>query len=411
VAALRSVGIPAKVKFTWVEFYNGTDWLPLYPMDSKNLGKTDATEASKQEYVKKGGVRAITTKNGLPFSPGDPNWGIARFNDGGWDHLKDEPDNGWASITPGKYLFTAAARNTNGDVLVYAKPITVTSNKGIEITVPLDLPMEMLSADERLVRRLDKIADFTLQDKEGILYNFKQVLSENNVLLVFFTLESEPSIRMLPLIQSIVDKSKSVDVKILAVLTGGEYKYNESINYITFPILLDKDMSVAKQFIPDILAKKTDIMPSILLVNKSGEIVLWKEGYNLAINDMLVDVFNTLLGKKPVSTNLEALQNHVKIREVDLDGLDYAKKGLDHLSAGDYPKAVEYYKKALDAFPDISELWYGYACALSRNNDIDEAFVALKKAIELGYKDFTWMKKDTDLENLKKDARFGELLK
>jgi hypothetical protein len=269
VAALRSTGIPARVKSTWLEFFNGSDWAPFYPMDSQNLGNREATEASKREYAKKGGVMGITTRNGSSFSPGRPNWGIARFSDGGWDYLKDEFGNGWASVTPGKYLFTAAARNKDGNVLVYARPITVLSGKGTEITVPLDLPVEMLSNDEHLDRKLKNLNDLTL----------------------------------------------------------------------------------------------------------------------------------------------ETLENRIKTREVDLAGLDYAEKGFEYLTSGDYPRAVEYYRMATDASPDISEIWYNYACALSRNNNVDEAFDALRKVIEFGYENFAWMIKDPDLENLRKDKRFEAIVK
>jgi hypothetical protein len=299
VAALRSTGIPARVKSTWLEFYNGTDWAPLYPMDSRNLGNTQATEASKREYAKRGGVRAVSTKNGLPFSPGEPNWGIARFEEGGWNHMKDESGNGWASVTPGKYLFTAAARNTNGDVLIYTKPITVTSNKGMEITVPLDLPIEMLSNSERLVRKLDNLPDFPLEDRKD---------------------------------------------------------------------------------------------------------------YNLLMNVVLVDAFNTLPANESSATTLDALHNRVGIKEVGLAGLDYAEMGFDYFNAGDFPKAVEYYKQATYDLPGISEIWYNYACALARNNNLNEAFAALKKAFELGSNNLAWIKKDPDLENLRKDNRFGEIL-
>jgi hypothetical protein len=324
-AALRSVGIPAKVKSTWVEFYDGTDWKPLYPMNSENLGKTEATETSRQEYAKKGGVRAITTKNGFAFSPDEPNWGVARFNDGGWDYLKSESSNGWASVTPGKYLFTAAARNANGDVLIYARPMMITSNRGMELTVPLDLPVEMLSTEERLVRKLDNTPDFVLQDKNGKSYNFRQILLDKNILLVLFTLESETSIKMLYSIQSLVDTAASKDVTILAILINRKGMIDKRLKHINVPVLLDKDMLVAGQFIPDVTAINRDIPPSILLFNRNGELLLWKEGYNLAVNHMIIDAFNTLLGKMSATPTLEALDTQVKLREVDLVGLD--KKG------------------------------------------------------------------------------------
>ncbi|HLD35235.1 MAG TPA: transglutaminase domain-containing protein [Planctomycetota bacterium] len=412
VAALRAVGIPANIKSNWVEFYDGANWMPLYPMDSQNLGKTELNEDTKKQYVKKGGARIITTRNGFEYQPSDPNYGISRFSDGGWDGLEEELNvsNGWMTAAPGEYLLTAASRNANGDVLIYAQPITITSEKGIEVTVPLDLPVEMLSASERSVRELKTLPDFTLKDKAGQAHSFKEALKDNNILLVFFTLESEPSLRMLPLIQSTINQAKSAGVEIWPVLIDEKGENDERISGISLPILLDKDMAVAKQFIPDVAAKKKEIMPSVLLINKAGQIILWKEGYNLAINSILADSFTALLGGKSETTTLESLQKQVKFQETDLAGLEYIQKGLENLEGGNYAQAVEYYRKAVDCFPNISGLWYNYACALSRNNNIDDAFTALKKAIEFGMTGLDWAKKDPDLENLRRDKRFKELI-
>jgi tetratricopeptide (TPR) repeat protein len=108
---------------------------------------------------------------------------------------------------------------------------------------------------------------------------------------------------------------------------------------------------------------------------------------------------------------LQSLQDRVGIRELDLAGLDYAVMGFDYLTTGDYPRAVEYYRKATEAFPDISEIWYNYACALSRNNNINEGLAALRKVVELGYENIAWILRDPDLENLRKDDRFKGLVK
>jgi transglutaminase-like putative cysteine protease/peroxiredoxin len=412
-AALRSVGIPANVKSDWVEFFDGADWLPLYPMDSKNLGQKELNEDTKKQYVKKGGARIITTRNGFEYQPNEPNYGLARFSEGGWNALKEElnASHGWLTATPGEYLLTAASRNDNGDVLIYAQPITITPEKGIEVTVPLDLPMDMLSSSERMVRELKTLPDFTLPDKTGQAHNLQSAIKNNNILLVFFTLESEPSLRMLPLIQSTAPLAKSAGVEIWTVLVDEKGENDERLSGISLPILLDKDMAVAKQFIPDVAAKKKEIMPSALLINKNGEVILWKEGYNLAINSILADSFSALLGGQTAGVTLQSLQKQVKSKEVELAGLEYIQKGLENLEGGNYAKAVEYYQKAVTSFPDISGLWYNYACALSRNNNIDAAFKALKKALDLGMTGLDWAKKDPDLENLRRDKRFNELMR
>lgn len=49
---------------------------------------------------------------------------------------------------------------------------------------------------------------------------------------------------------------------------------------------------------------------------------------------------------------------------------------------------------------------YNLACSLSNLGAVDEAFGALERAVEFGYRDFGFLGKDPDLENVRKDARF-----
>ena len=61
--------------------------------------------------------------------------------------------------------------------------------------------------------------------------------------------------------------------------------------------------------------------------------------------------------------------------------------------------------------PSEAIVWYNLGCSyalISRKND---AFAALTKAIELGYKDIEWMSIDNDLESVRDDPRFRALLK
>lgn len=53
---------------------------------------------------------------------------------------------------------------------------------------------------------------------------------------------------------------------------------------------------------------------------------------------------------------------------------------------------------------------YNLACSYSLLNLIDPALEALQKAIELGYDEFEYMQEDRDLESVRKDPRFHELL-
>jgi tetratricopeptide (TPR) repeat protein len=54
---------------------------------------------------------------------------------------------------------------------------------------------------------------------------------------------------------------------------------------------------------------------------------------------------------------------------------------------------------------------YNLACRYALLKQADMAIVALRKAIELGYRDFRFMEKDRDLDSIRKDPRFRQLVR
>ncbi len=55
-------------------------------------------------------------------------------------------------------------------------------------------------------------------------------------------------------------------------------------------------------------------------------------------------------------------------------------------------------------------VWYNLACSFSLSKRNDEALDALGRATDLGYDDYEWMKKDSDLSGLHGDSRFESML-
>ncbi len=55
-------------------------------------------------------------------------------------------------------------------------------------------------------------------------------------------------------------------------------------------------------------------------------------------------------------------------------------------------------------------VWYNLACSFSLSKRNDEALDALSRAMDLGYDDYEWMKKDSDLSGLHGDSRFESML-
>jgi tetratricopeptide (TPR) repeat protein len=54
---------------------------------------------------------------------------------------------------------------------------------------------------------------------------------------------------------------------------------------------------------------------------------------------------------------------------------------------------------------------YNLACRYALLKQPDLALVTLRKAIELGYRDFRYMEEDRDLDSIRKDPRFRKLLR
>jgi hypothetical protein len=54
---------------------------------------------------------------------------------------------------------------------------------------------------------------------------------------------------------------------------------------------------------------------------------------------------------------------------------------------------------------------YNLACSYALLKRIDQALRTLKQAVELGYRDFRYMREDRDLEAIRHDPRFRQLLR
>ena len=86
---------------------------------------------------------------------------------------------------------------------------------------------------------------------------------------------------------------------------------------------------------------------------------------------------------------------------------------LGHLytHVGRYEDGLRMDLELIQLKPDYPENWYNLACSYALTDHKEDAFQALEHAIELGYDDFDWLKRDKDLKNLHDDPRFDRLLK
>lgn len=92
------------------------------------------------------------------------------------------------------------------------------------------------------------------------------------------------------------------------------------------------------------------------------------------------------------------------IEALILLGDAYTRKGL-------YEKGLEMDKRLSKLRPDDSTVHYNLACDYSLLKKTKLALETLEKAIKLGYRSFKHMEKDPDLDNIRQDQRYKELVR
>ncbi len=68
-------------------------------------------------------------------------------------------------------------------------------------------------------------------------------------------------------------------------------------------------------------------------------------------------------------------------------------------------------EKLVTVRPTDPTAHYNLACRYALLKQRDKAITTLRKAVELGYRDFDFMKEDHDLDSIRKDPRFRKLIK
>jgi tetratricopeptide (TPR) repeat protein len=78
---------------------------------------------------------------------------------------------------------------------------------------------------------------------------------------------------------------------------------------------------------------------------------------------------------------------------------------------GRYNQGLQIDKRLVELRPQDSLAHYNLACSYALTNRPDQAIKTLRSAVELGYRDFRYMREDRDLESIRQDPRFRQLLR
>jgi tetratricopeptide (TPR) repeat protein len=87
---------------------------------------------------------------------------------------------------------------------------------------------------------------------------------------------------------------------------------------------------------------------------------------------------------------------------LQLLGDHYTQRGL-------FQEGLKVDERLAELEPNSSLVFYNLACSYSLTTQYDRAVQALDRALDLGYRDFTWLARDPDLKKLRQHPSYDDI--
>ncbi len=109
--------------------------------------------------------------------------------------------------------------------------------------------------------------------------------------------------------------------------------------------------------------------------------------------DFEIDFFSGILERKPDYVDvLRVMGNNLTLK-------------------GRYAQGLVIDRRLVQLRPKDALAHYNLACSYSLLKRAEQALISLRRAVELGYRDFRYMREDRDLDYIRHDPRFRQLLR
>jgi tetratricopeptide (TPR) repeat protein len=120
-------------------------------------------------------------------------------------------------------------------------------------------------------------------------------------------------------------------------------------------------------------------------------------------------------GEEDLSAKILFSKFEVGLARASLDSNPRNVRALEMLGqaltrVGKHDEALEADLRLASLRPRDPVAHYNLACSYSNLENLDAAFDALRRAFDLGYRDYRHLLRDPDLENVRRDRRFKSLL-
>jgi tetratricopeptide (TPR) repeat protein len=88
----------------------------------------------------------------------------------------------------------------------------------------------------------------------------------------------------------------------------------------------------------------------------------------------------------------------------------YKNRGGARSAKGEFEKAIADFDEAIRLEPNFAAVYYNRACCYSLQGKPDQAIESLEQAFRLGYANFELLRKDPELNSIRDDPRFKNLV-
>ena len=111
--------------------------------------------------------------------------------------------------------------------------------------------------------------------------------------------------------------------------------------------------------------------------------------------------------QRELDISIEFLEGVVRRDPVYTDAIKLLAD--DYTQRGKFTAGLELDERLAQLQPNDPLVQYNLACSYSLTGHLPEAAAAVEKALELGYREFTWLDTDPDLKALRADPSFQKI--
>ncbi|MBN1756031.1 hypothetical protein JW877_07440 [bacterium] len=322
-AILKTFGIPSRNAYvpsllnenegaSWVEYFAGDGWYPLYPREPEHLNNFKKFEDKYEQnitlvvtqggfetnfatasYSKIGFLMIRFSRDGSPAKEFE-HFSVCLFSDGTYiplDAIGAEADSNGefiAELGDGAYWVQTGVRDRTGSVFVQTYPFEITASE----TLFLDLDVSPQDYVDEANYRSGQIPAFNLPSGDGEYYSYNQFLNKPTI-WVLFSAYGEPSIRMLPVINNLFTEYRDA-VNFVGICQGDPGDNIERL--VDYTLLIDLSSALGLQISrKGSLERLGNVLPIVLFTPlKSEKFDVLVEGYDLNIEELVRAKLNSL---------------------------------------------------------------------------------------------------------------------